>query len=90
MKRIASAIVNSSVSVALAALAFGVSGYEHDLDEKVWEPRAYEASEVRLIGECNGKFYVAMEEDMFPPRNVDGSPACKWIVGIDEFLDSMD
>ena len=32
----------------------------------------YPAREIRLIGECNGKFYGAMEESDFP----DG---CAWI-----------
>lgn len=32
----------------------------------------YHAREIRLIGECNGKFYGAMEESDFP----DG---CAWI-----------
>lgn len=30
------------------------------------------AREIRLIGECNGKFYGAMEEDQFPA-------GCTWI-----------
>lgn len=32
----------------------------------------YEATEIRLIGECDGKFYGAMEEDQFPA-------GCAWI-----------
>lgn len=32
----------------------------------------YPAREIRLIGECNGKFYGAMEESDFP----DG---CAWV-----------
>lgn len=30
------------------------------------------AQEVRLIGECGGRYFAAMEEDMFPK-------GCEWI-----------
>jgi hypothetical protein len=29
-------------------------------------PWTHDATEIRLIGECDGKFYGAMEEDEFP------------------------
>lgn len=37
------------------------------------EHRPTPAQEIRLIGECRGKYYGAMEEDQFP------AIGCSWI-----------
>lgn len=37
------------------------------------EHRPAPAQEIRLIGECRGKYYGAMEEDQFP------ATGCTWI-----------
>lgn len=56
----------------LIGIAFAGSLIIYALAAALTFTQAQQAHEIRLIGECDGKFYGAMEEDQFPT-------GCAWI-----------